>query len=790
MCFINNLEYLTFIVSLVRLLSCYIIIITGLVFTTGSLSAQKVGLVLSGGGAKGVVHIGALKALEENNIPIDYIAGTSMGAIVGALYASGYSPKEIEKLISSNEMEKWIRGDVENEYSYFYNQTEPNASWQSFRFDFDSVFKIKIPANIITPYEMDFGFMELFSGASAAAGYNFDSLMLPFRCVVADVSESKPLIMKNGDLSRAVRASATFPFYFKPIKIDGKLMFDGGMYNNFPIDVMKKDFSPDYIIGVKAASPYGPPEEDDLVSQIQSMLMKNTTETLKEGKGIIISPKTFNVGVTDFSFTSDFIDSGYIETLRHISEIKKYVKRKVDTQVKEKEREAFKAKTPSFNLGVLKIKGITQKQRVYIEKLLGIGSKELQNKLRKESDSVIITVLKEKYRKLIAEDNVEYVYPELTFNDSTKRYDVELDVKRANKVKAEIGGLISSQATNEFFFQLQYNYWAKKSIRLIGNAYLGRFHNSGKVQVIYGIPGRLPVSFKASYIMNGWNYFNTNTYFFEDEKPNYLVENDSYGRFSVITPINQHSKSGACIAFGRQKFKYYQTNQFSRTDTADVTYFDFYSPAIALESNSLNRRQFASRGSSFRICGRYVDGREHTIPGSTVADTIESINYQKWVQLKVSYDNYFLTTKMFTLGVYAEAVISNHPLFNNYTASLLEASSFEPVPQMATIFLTPFRAYNYGGFGLKSIFDIFKNFDVRIEGYVFQPYQEILKDDKGDAFFGPEFSSQSYIGSGSLIYHAPFGPVSMSFNYYEGAEEPFNFNINIGYLIFNKKPLE
>jgi len=774
----------------VKLLSKYLLIIAGLIFITGSLHAQKVGLVLSGGGAKGVVHIGALKALEENNIPIDYIAGTSMGAIIGAMYASGYSPDEIEKLISSDEMKKWINGDAENEYSTFYNQPDPTASWQKFRLSFDSSFRIKIPANIITPYEMDFGFMELFSGPSAAANYNFDSLMIPFRCIVADVSESRPLTMKSGELGQAVRASATFPFYFKPIKIDGKLMFDGGMYNNFPVDVMENDFAPDYIIGIKAASPYGPPEEDDLVSQIQSMLMKNTTEDIEEGKGIIINPKTPSIGITDFSKTPAFIDSGYIATIKEMPEIKKFVKRRVSPESKKKEREAFIAKIPQIKIGNIKITGTSKKQQIYVEKLLSIGKKKRENILSNLPDSLILSELKRKYKKLIADENVEYVYPQLIFNDSTKKYDIELNITRGDKVKAELGGLVSSQATNEIFFQLQYNYWAKKSIRLLGNAYLGRFHNSGKAEVIYGIPGKIPVSLKVSYTLNGWNYFNTNTYFFEDEKPNYLVENDSYGRFSILTPVSQHSRFGACFATGRQKFKYYQTNQFSRTDTADISYFDFYSPAIEIESNTLKKKQFESKGSDFKISARFVGGLEHTIPGSTVADTVEAKDYHKWVQLKLTVDSYFLHKGIFSLGLYAEAVISNHPLFNNYTASLLVAPSFKPIPQMSTIFLSQFRAYNYGGLGLKAVFNVVKNFDLRLEGYVFQPYQEILKDDKDDACFGPEFSSRNLIGSGCLVYHAPFGPVSMSLNYYEGAEEPFNFNIDIGFLIFNKKPLE
>ena len=102
-----------------------------------SVFPQKVAVVLSGGGAKGVSHIGVLKALEENGIPIDYIAGTSMGAIIGGLYASGYSPDQMMQIINSEEFTKWVSGKLDLEYTYFFRQGQPDASWLSFRFKYD-----------------------------------------------------------------------------------------------------------------------------------------------------------------------------------------------------------------------------------------------------------------------------------------------------------------------------------------------------------------------------------------------------------------------------------------------------------------------------------------------------------------------------------------------------------------------------------------------------------------------------------------------------------------------------
>ena len=183
-------------------------------------SAQKVGLVLSGGGAKGAAHIGVIKALEENNIPIDYITGTSIGAIIGSLYAMGYSPEEMLELMLSKEFSYWQTGTVEEQYTYYFKEPYPTPEFAHFSIDMSDSLQIKasfLPQSLINPIQMNQAFMALFSQATAKAGWNFDNLFVPFRCVASDIYTKKPIIFKNGDLGDAVRASMTFPFFFQPI---------------------------------------------------------------------------------------------------------------------------------------------------------------------------------------------------------------------------------------------------------------------------------------------------------------------------------------------------------------------------------------------------------------------------------------------------------------------------------------------------------------------------------------------------------------------------------------------
>jgi len=199
---------------------------------------QRVGLVLSGGGASGIAHVGVLKALEERGIPIDYITGSSSGALVGSLYACGYSPEEIEVFVLSKKFQDMCKGILDSKYHFLYRQEDANASTFNFSISSDSILRKSIPLSIITPLLMDFEMLRSLGITSAAYQNDFNNLFVPFRSIASDVINKKSIVFRSGNLNEAVRASITYPLYINPIKIDGKIFFDGGLYNNFPLDIM------------------------------------------------------------------------------------------------------------------------------------------------------------------------------------------------------------------------------------------------------------------------------------------------------------------------------------------------------------------------------------------------------------------------------------------------------------------------------------------------------------------------------------------------------------------------
>ena len=150
---------------------------------------QTVGLVLSGGGAKGIAHIGIIKALEENNVPIDYVAGTSMGAIVGAWYAMGYTPDDMLNLILSEDFSMWSRGILDERYIYYFKKPEPSPEIVSFNIALQDSTKLEphfLPNSLINHFPMNYGFMRLFAPYSAQCDGNYDNLSVPFRADATD----------------------------------------------------------------------------------------------------------------------------------------------------------------------------------------------------------------------------------------------------------------------------------------------------------------------------------------------------------------------------------------------------------------------------------------------------------------------------------------------------------------------------------------------------------------------------------------------------------------------------
>ncbi len=217
-----------------------LVILSTLLVTATMQATDKVGLVLSGGGAKGVAHVGVIKALEDNDIPIDYVAGTSMGSIVGSLYSCGWTPDSMLNMMTSKDFLNWSMGVVSKENLSFVSSPEPTPEWGKISFGGDNVNIASqvLPKSLIDPTPMNIEFLKLFTPYTEACGGDFDKLFVPFRCVFSDVYKKHKVVCRKGSLGESVRGSMSFPLVYRSIMVDSILAFDGGIYDNFPVNVM------------------------------------------------------------------------------------------------------------------------------------------------------------------------------------------------------------------------------------------------------------------------------------------------------------------------------------------------------------------------------------------------------------------------------------------------------------------------------------------------------------------------------------------------------------------------
>ncbi len=742
------------------------------------LQAQKVGLVLSGGGASGISHIGVLKALEQNNIPIDYIAGTSSGALVGSLYAMGYSPTQIEALVKSQDFRNWAYGNIDSKYIYYFKRKEDNSSWINIKLSLDSALESSLPTNLISPIPVDFALMEVTAMAIATAKYKFDSLFVPFRCVASDIEQKKSVVFRQGDLGEAVRASMSYPFYLKPISIEGKLLFDGGIYNNFPSNVMLEDFTPDVVIGSNVSDNAPPPSEDNLISQLKTMLLSKTEYKINSENGIIITPKT-DIGLFDFENLQEVIDSGYVAAMREMPKIKASVSRREAFDDLKLRRESFRKKQQNIVFENIYIEGLNSKQSEYVRRIL-----------RHKNKTLTMEQLKPEYFRLAADDKIKQLYPRAKMNPGTGNYDLYLNVRKEKDLVVNFGGNISNRPISEGFVSAQYNYFAKAAMAITGNTYFGKLYTSAQGKIRFDFPSKYPFYLEPIVTYNRWDFFKSSTAFFEDIKPPFLIQREEFGELNAGFPVGNKGKLVIGGGVGNITDKYYQTEKFSQNDTVDRTDFSLVTAQAFYERNTLNRKQYASEGSYFTFKTRVVQGEEFTQPGSTSPGQDNFRALHDWIQFKFVIDKYFNQRRVVKFGLYAEGVYSFQPLFNNYTASILSAPAFQPLPECKTLFQESYRSHKYLGTGLKTIFTFRRNLELRLEGYVYLPYEQIIKTPDLKAQFAEPLTRQFFLGTAAMVFHSPLGPLSFSVNYYDKEKTDLTFLFHFGYILFNKRVTE
>lgn len=767
-------------------------------FFSHTIVAQRVALVLSGGGAKGLAYIGALKALEENGIPIDYVMGTSMGGLVGGFYAAGYSPKEMENIVTSQKFQNWATGTLEEEHKIsIYQQMLEDPSMVNFRVGVDTAFVSNVKANmLIKDYGLNLGLMQHLYHASANAKYNFDSLFIPFRCVTSEIFTQSEVVLASGNLNEALRATMAVPLFFSPQKIDGRYLFDGGLYNNFPVSLARETFNPDVIIGFNVSDknfsnyPYDK-DEIQMDSKLLNNLLVSKSDTTQLGeKDIYIQPQVQNYSATDFSAAKQLIAIGYIETMAKMPLIKSRIQERHENNYYSEKRKAFINHEPLANIEKVELRGFK-------------NAGELEKYFKKEKTTgYSMSSICDGYYSLAQSSSYEKFSPSLVYDTLRESYQFNLNLKHNKDIKIGLGGVISNRPISYLFLSVEKDLFLNRRYNFYTNGYFGIFYLSNHTRARVYFPSLNTAYIEGSFTYNKWDFVQTSNLFqLGMETQSILKQNEINAKLSVKSAVRKKGIIGLSAGYVNSQSNYSIIAALFPGDTLSYSNIHMFQGRAEYMNSKLNRIQYASKGYYFQTDINYYNGVEHFEPG-TLEKQVNRLFVQEsyeadrnWFAFQMKGGKYFSIKNKYSIGLSFQSYFSNQTFFFNHKATAFYAKPFMPIMDSYTLYYEDFRSSNFLSVGLTNIFSIQKKLDLRAE---IHPYYNLwpVKYNKPtggtgiDGQYYAETPELRFVAAAGMVYHFFLGPIAIQATYYDTevlGTSKFGFVIHAGFLLRNKR---
>lgn len=735
---------------------------------------QTVGLVLSGGGAKGIGHVGVIRALEDNGIPIDYVVGTSMGAVVGSLYACGYSPDRMMKLFTSSGFNYWSTGTIDRNLEYYYAKPAPTPKWLQINASFRDSVSIStrfLPGSLVNPTPMNIEFMRLYAPYSQQCGRDFDKLMVPFRCVASDIYAKHKVVLSRGSLGESVRASMSFPMVFKPIEIDSVLLFDGGIYDNFPVDVMQQQFHPDIIIGVSVSGPDGKPEQNNLYSQLEDMIIQNNDYSLPAEAGIKIQLPVLQFGVLDFDKANEIYDIGYRTGLAMVDSIKKRVAARRSLVEVDAARRAFAGNTPEVEFNDVDVAGCTPGEASYLSYLFNRGNRQPFD-MERASKAYWMAISTDKLNDLLptASPSSPSPYSRLNLLASVKR-----------NWGLGLGGWITSSTNSMLYLSMSYNTLSFKAFDASLSAWVGQSYYALMATARQQLHTSVPSSIEFQAVMSRQKYYDTDLLFYEDNTPTFITDSEMYARLRYTIASGQHAKAYAAAGFAYNRDSYFGANtEDFATAQKDKSRYRTAAITFGYERNTLDNSLYPSAGNQINATlegvARWSRFR------SSGQDVSYPYRYNPELRLQAMWRNYYSAGRRFAVGVMAQGGMALHRLFQDYTPTLVQAPAFAPTPSTRNYFNKAFRADNYIAAGVMPIWMPISNLQLRGDFYLYLPVRNLCEEAGGKAVYRGWFRNPEFLGEVAAVYNFKFASLSLYANYLSYPAHNWNFGINFGLL--------
>ena len=734
---------------------------------------QSVGLVLSGGGAKGIAHIGVIKALEENDIPIDYITGTSMGAIVGSLYACGFTTEEMMELIGSSGFAHWSTGTIDKKLTYYFLQDEPLPTLLTLNLGDNDAnrWKSVLPSSVINPLPMNFAFMELFAPYTAQCGGDFNRLFVPFRSVSSDMTNKRMVVSSHGSLGDAVRSSMSFPLVFHPIRRDGALLYDGGIYDNFPVDVMRDNFAPQIMIGVDVSTADAPDENQNLVSQLETMIMQHSDYSLPEDQGVKIRVHLEEFGLLDFDKAKSIYKIGYDKAMSMMDSIKGRIHSRIPAEARTLRRDVFKSQTPYLRFDTVSVDGGTASQNAYVRSLF----------THNEADTFGLQRAKDAFYRAITPGKFKNLEPTASYNDSTGLFALHLQSTLKDNLSVGVGGYLSTSTNSMLFLTAGYKTLSYNSLDLRMNGWIGQSYLAAEGNAHIRLLRSRPSSLQLKVVASRQKYFGKDKLFFQMSEPTFAVANEYFGRLSYGVALGRRGKGELSVGYGHLSDKCYSMTT-AGSEGYNLLWQNLAQVRADYEYTTLNSESVPTAGANYRLTAMGVTGHAYIEdPGFNSGDRIR--RSRTWGQVEFTARNFFDLSSRFALGTEVNLLASTRKLLPTYAASILDAPSYNPAASYTNVFTPSFRGNGYAVGGIVPIWKMSGIMQLRGRADVFVPMRPIFAQADGTARYGDWFSRVSFFGQIEAIVTLPFANVS-AYTHYAGVPSGrWNFGLTFGLFL-------
>lgn len=745
---------------------------------------QRVGLVLSGGGARGLAHIGVIRALEEEGIPIDYIAGTSMGAMVGGFYAAGYSPDELA-VIAKIESQNWLSGGLIVQENYNLLRSRRDGTFLELPLVLRDKERI-LPENLFSDYALNLGLAQYLSPASAAAAQNFDSLMVPYISMASDIYENRSIALRTGNLAFAVRASMAVPFFFLPVSNkDYNNLYDGGVYNNFPVDVMDSTYHPDIIIGVYVANP---PNREKIAREqgdifdilLMQGIAQDTWQKMPVDRGYFIQPFLDNMSTTDFDRESvDFaIQRGYEATKSCMADLKAMVRRRAEADSLAQRRSQFRETYPPMTLRKLDVVGLPESQRKFAVKIASL-----------DSGTVSFRTLERAYYRLKVDGNYLSTFPELLYDTLANAYDLTLHMRPAAKFNLRFGAAFFSPTDHRLEVGAYYRTATRVNFEAGISAGVGSIESFAEGRMRLQLAAKLPIYAEIYGGIVGWRLQQAYTGLIPRRSAAQINQTSVFNDFLLGINLRRGGRLFVRSRYHDITWKYYADPDIRFvSDTLDQTQFLGNGFSAGFHRRTLNKRQYPTQGSEIYIMGSLLHGRE--LFTSFASSEVDARSDHTWLQLTGRFQQYVSTLKIgglprLSFGISAEAAYSSLQDFSNSEATRLSSPAFMPLQDSPMLYLPDLYSKLYIAPGVHLAGNLSRSFSIRADLYLYQPFN-VLEDGTPD--FSIDFNRRKIVGSAGVSYDTFIGPVGLFVNYYENPTNAFRLVAHMGFLLFQDRP--